>query len=268
MRILPKWVINPKFYLKGRQIPWRETCLIISTFAGLLGIMMILRSCYREYYPTDEMRRNLVEENWPKLEIANSVSCDSFMMDYKYSLTDNGALESFTYELTVKLKLQIINRGNAEAELIGIVYYDTLSDRDCARRIIFDKEYRTTQIGKIDSFAYKSYELLILPGDTLEIQPRIKLHYCKDEFSQVHLILIYQNDQKYFYDTYCWINVQTRPLKGKIEPNMIIFDVHDYAKIKLGGQDQKCYYVKDEVRSIKEFETDTRELLKKKYMMK
>jgi len=246
-----------------RPSRFEKLCLWIAAFAGLLTICMILRGCYREYFPSDEDRRKIAAENWPKLEIANSVICDTFFTEWYYPVINGTVKNEVYYNLTVKLNCQIINRGDVTANLFGILCSDTLSDDDILRRLVLDKEYRDAHVGKIDSADFRSYALIIMPGDSLKINPKIKVNYAKNEFSQIHLMLLYQNDQKFYFDTYCWIELQTRPLVYVKHNSYYVADLKDYAKIKRGGQDQKCYYKKDEIKKITEFCREMQEQLKK-----
>ncbi len=238
---------------------------IITSLAGLIVISTALGKCYLHFFPTDEMRKISAEARWPKLEVCNTVTCDSLFTKWGYSARINTSIFDPYYNLEVKLNCSITNRGNVAARLFGILYTDTLSDSSVGRRIIFDKIYRDTHLANIDSLGYKSYELNLHPGDTLTIHPKLEVQYSKNEFSLIHLLLFYQNEQEMYFDTYCWIELQTRPLVYIRHGSYYVADTRNYAKIKRGGQEYKCYYKIDEIEQFRQFQTDLKEYLNKKY---
>jgi hypothetical protein len=118
-------------------------------------------------------------------------------------------------EMTFRLK----NTGLHKAQLVGYFCYDTICGTSILRSRIFDE--KKVNFDNSKDFTYS--EIDILPQEVEIIKIKRPLSWIVNDTFTIHLLLIYENEAGYFYDTYYWARYKYHgAIMGlKLDPNVI-----------------------------------------------
>mgnify|MGYP000041116619 CR=1 FL=1 len=113
---------------------------------------------------------------------------------------DNVPLIAIPILVNTEMTFRLKNTGLHKAQLVGYFCYDTICGTSILRSSIFDE--KKVDYDNSNDFTYS--EIDILPQEVEIIKIKRPLSWIVNDTFTIHLLLIYENDAGYFYDTYYW----------------------------------------------------------------